>query len=103
MLYFHVHRMVGITSCTSDTTKRLNRVKPLTSHGLVNSPIPQVQLQEQHRSGQDVVFTDIILTTGSFGGAHGYDVTLTTSSGALIGQFDCPLEALRKVATMFPM
>ena len=38
-------------------------------------------------SGQDVVLTDIILTTGSFCGAHGYDVTLTTSAGALIGQF----------------
>ena len=38
-------------------------------------------------SGQDVVLTDIILTTASFCGAHGYDVTLTTSSGTLIGQF----------------
>ena len=35
----------------------------------------------------DVVITDIILTTASFCGAHGYDVTLTTSSGNLIGQF----------------
>ena len=38
-------------------------------------------------TGQDVVLTDIILTTASFCGAHGYDVTLTTSSGNLIGQF----------------
>ena len=38
-------------------------------------------------TGQDVVLTDIILTTASFCGAHGYDVTLTTSSGSLIGQF----------------
>ena len=38
-------------------------------------------------SGQDVVLTDIILTTASFCGAHGYDVTLTTSSGTRIGQF----------------
>ena len=38
-------------------------------------------------TGQDVVLTDIILTTASFCGAHGYDVTLTTSSGDLIGQF----------------
>tara|TARA_Y100001954_G_C15553666_1_gene475096 strand:- start:70 stop:543 length:474 start_codon:yes stop_codon:yes gene_type:complete len=38
-------------------------------------------------SGQDVVLTDIILTTASYCGAHGYDVTLTTSSGTLIGQF----------------
>ena len=36
---------------------------------------------------QDVVLTDIVLTTASFCGAHGYDVTLTTSSGDLIGQF----------------
>ena len=35
----------------------------------------------------DVVLTDIILTTASFCGAHGYDVTLNTSSGDLIGQF----------------
>jgi hypothetical protein len=38
-------------------------------------------------SGYDVILTDIILTTSSFCGSDGYDVTLTTSSGTRIGQF----------------
>ena len=35
----------------------------------------------------DVVLTDVALTTSSFCGSHGYDVTLQTSSGAEIGKF----------------
>ena len=38
-------------------------------------------------SHSDIVITDIILTTASFCGSDGYDITLTTSAGTDIGKF----------------
>ena len=38
-------------------------------------------------SHSDIVITDVILTTASFCGSDGYDVTLTTGTGTDIGKF----------------
>ena len=37
--------------------------------------------------GSDWVLTDVVLTTASLCGPNGFDVTLTSSSGAVLGKF----------------